>query len=96
VFARSGDDLLEPAELARAAGVHSSDAKAFLHFEMGIMGLPPEEREKILSKLSPNLREKYLDQRPKTLSPFAVEDEGQAGESTIVSGYRYSLKIKVS
>jgi hypothetical protein len=55
VFARSGDDILEPAELARAAGVYSSDTKVFLHFEMGIMGLPQEEQEEIVSRLSPDL-----------------------------------------
>jgi len=94
LFARTGDDILEPAELARAAGVHSSDAKAFLHFEMGIMGLPPEEREKIISKLTPDLHEKYLAQRPKTLSPSAVEAQGQAGKSIIVTGYPVFVEDK--
>jgi hypothetical protein len=94
LFARSGDDILEPAELARAAGVYSSDAKAFLHFEMGILGLPPEEQEKIVSRLSPELHEKYLEQRPSTLHPSAVESQGQAGEATIVSGYPVFVEDK--
>lgn len=94
LFARSGDDILEPAELARAAGIHSNDTKAFLHFEMGIMGLLPEERDKIISKLSPELHQKYLAQKPRTLSPSAVESQAQAGESTIVSGYPVFVEDK--
>lgn len=94
LFARSGDDILEPAELARAAGVYSSDAKAFLHFEMGILGLPPEEREKIVSRLSPELHEKYLAQKPNKLPPSAVESHGQAGQATIVSGYPVFVEDK--
>jgi hypothetical protein len=87
LFARSGDDLVEPAELARAAGVYSSDIKALLHFEMGIMGLPAEEKDQIVSSLSPQLHKKYLANRPRTLSPSVVEEQGQAGEAAIVSGY---------
>ena len=94
VFARSGDNVLEPPELARAAGVYSSDAKAFLHFEMGIMGLPQEEREEIVSRLSPNLHDKYLAQKPSMLSPSVVESQGHAGEATIVSGYPVFVEDK--
>ena len=43
-------------------------------------------REKIISKPSPDLHEKYLAQRLKALSPSAVESQGQAGKSTIVAG----------
>ena len=43
-------------------------------------------REKIISKFSPDLHEKYLAQRLKTLSRSAVEAQGQAGKSTIVAG----------
>jgi hypothetical protein len=87
LFARSGDDLVEPAELARTAGVYSSDTRALLHFEMGIMGLPPKEREQVVSSLSAQLQDKYLAERPRILSPTEVEEKGQAGEAAIVSGY---------
>ena len=34
MFAKSGDEVIDHAELARAAGVYSTGAKAFLHFEI--------------------------------------------------------------
>ena len=52
VFARSGDDIVDPAELAKAAGVHSAGMKAFLHFEMAMMDLPPEQKDEIVARLS--------------------------------------------
>jgi hypothetical protein len=87
LFSRSGDDIVEPSELARAAGVHSSDARSLLFFEMGISGLSSGEKKQVIGQLSPDLREMYLAQRPSSLSPSAVESQGQAGEATIVTGY---------
>jgi len=87
LFAHSGDDIVEPSELARAAGVHSSDARSFLFFEMGISGLSTEEKKQVIGQLSPDLREMYQAERPRFLSPSVVESQGQAGEATIVSGY---------
>ena len=63
VFAMSGDDIVDPPELAKAAGVYSAGMKAFLHFEMGIMDLLPEQKDKIVARLSPDLLERYKAQR---------------------------------
>ena len=87
LFAKSGDDIVDPSELAKAAGVHSSGTKAFLHFEMALLDLPADEQKEIVSRLSPELMEKYTQQRPKMLTPSSVESRGKAGLSTIVSGY---------
>ncbi|MFL7891084.1 MAG: hypothetical protein ACK2UM_01155 [Anaerolineales bacterium] len=87
LFTRSGDDIVEPSELARAAGVFSSDARALLFFEMGISGLSSVEKEQVIGQLSPELREMYLAQKPNVLSPSVVESQGKAGEATIVTGY---------
>lgn len=87
LFAKSGDDIVDPAELAKAAGVHSSGIKAFLHFEMALLDLPSEDQKEIVSRLPPELMEKYAQQRPKMFTPSSVESRGKAGQSTIVFGY---------
>lgn len=94
LFAKSGDDIVDPAELARAAGVHSSGTRAFLHFEMAISDLPVHQRKEIVSQLSPDLLEKYSHQRPNLLAPSAVETQGRAGQTTIVSGFPVFLEDK--
>jgi hypothetical protein len=87
MFARSGDEVINHAELARAAGVYSTGAKAFLHFEMGLMDLPPEQRDEIETSLSPDLLEKYQAQKPVIYRPSKVESQSKAGEMAVVSGY---------
>lgn len=44
LFAKAGDNVVESGELARAAGIHSTDTKALLYFEMALMALPLEGR----------------------------------------------------
>jgi hypothetical protein len=44
LWTKSGDDVVDAGELARAAGVYSSDIKAFLHFEMVLMDLPADQK----------------------------------------------------
>lgn len=87
MFARSGDQVIDHSELAKAAGVYSTGAKSFLHFEMGVMDLPPEQQDEIVSSLSPALLEKYLTQKPAIYYPSMVESKGSAGEMAVVSGY---------
>ena len=94
MFARSGDEVIDHAELARAAGVYSTGAKAFLHFEMGLMDLPPEQRDEIVASLSPELLEKYQSRKPAIYSPSKVESKGSAGEMTIVLGYPVFVEDK--
>lgn len=94
MFARAGDEVIDQAELAKAAGVYSTGAKAFLHFEMGIMDLPPQQRKEIVSNLSPALLENYQEQKPAITSPSMVEAQGKAGEMTIVSGYPVFVEDK--
>jgi len=87
LFARADDDVVDSAELAKAAGVYSSGMKALLYFEMALMGLSSDERAEVTGFLSPELRTRYAAQRPRILAPSAVESEGQAGVPAIVSGY---------
>jgi hypothetical protein len=94
LFAKSGDDIVDSAELARASGVLSSGAKAFLHFEMALLDLPSNEKKEIVTCLSPELMEKFTQHRPKIFTPSSVESQGRAGESTIVSGYPVFVEDK--
>jgi hypothetical protein len=87
LFAKAGDDEVGASELARAAGVLSSDQRAFLFFEMALMDLPPGERAQVISRLSPDLRTSLSARRPSILAPSAVEAQGAAGSAAIVSGY---------
>jgi hypothetical protein len=44
LWTQAGDNVIDSGELARAAGVHSSDMRAFLHFEMALMDLPEQQK----------------------------------------------------
>lgn len=87
LWSRAGDDVVDARELARAAGVFSSDIRAFLHFEMALMDLPDEQQAAVRSLLSPALTQRLEANRPLVLMPSAVESDGTAGVPTIVSGY---------
>jgi len=86
-WTKSGDDVVDAGELARAAGVYSSDTKAFLHFEMALMDLPAGQKAEVLSLLSPDLKRQLEVKLPSVLAPSAVESEGEAGITAIVRGY---------
>ncbi|MFN2292578.1 MAG: hypothetical protein ACK2UC_15410 [Anaerolineae bacterium] len=94
LFTRAGDNVVEGVELARAAGVYSSDAMAFLYFEMALMDLPGEEKAKVLSLLAPDLRAQLEAKRPRVLPPSRVESEGKIGVPAIVTGYPYFVEDK--
>lgn len=87
LWARAGDDVVDAGELARAAGVHSSDMRAFLHFEMALIDLPEGQKAEVLSLLSPDLKARIQKNRPRVLNPSVVESEGAAGIPAIVAGY---------
>ena len=87
LFTKAGDNLVEGVELARAAGVYSSDAMAFLYFEIALMDLAPEQQEEVRSLLAPDLRARLEAKRPRVLLPSQVEPEGKVGFPAIVTGY---------
>jgi hypothetical protein len=87
LWTRAGDEIIDPAELARAAGVYSANTKAFLHLEMALMDLPAPHRTEVLSLLSPDLKGQLAAKRARVLPPSLVESEGNAGVSAIVTGY---------
>lgn len=87
IFTDAGDDVVSRAELAKAAGVFSSEVKAFLFLEMAQQGLVPADRLSIEELLEADLRKRYRRQKPITLNPSEVESKGTAGKAVIVSGY---------
>ena len=70
-----------------APRVYSSDAIAFLHFEMALMDLPAEQKAEVRSLLAPELRTQLEAKRPRVLQPSLVEAEGTVGTPALVSGY---------
>jgi len=87
LFAKADDGVVSGVELARAAGVFSSDLRAVLFFEMATAGLSPDEGESMAAHLSPDLLTRLESSRPRILKPSSVESDGQAGMPAIVSGY---------
>ena len=94
LLARSGDEVLDASELAKAAGVYSAGMKSFLYFEMALMDLNVEGRQTIVARLSPQAMEQYQVHHPHTLKPSTVESQGQAGKTVIVSGYPVFIEDK--
>jgi hypothetical protein len=94
LLTQAGDQVVEAAELARAAGVHSAGAQAFVHFEMALMALPPAEKAEIIGRLAPQLKLRYQKHRPAFLAPSAVEERGRAGATAMVEGYPVFVEDK--
>jgi hypothetical protein len=87
LWTQADDNVVDAGELAKAAGVHSSDVKAFLHFEMALMDLPEQQQAEVRSLLSPGLKKRLRKWQPRVLNPSRVESEGAAGVPAIVTGY---------
>lgn len=85
--ARAGDDVVDAGELAKAAGVRSDRAGAFLYLDMALMDLPVEQKNEVLSLLSPDLNRQFAKKQAQILKPSAVESSGKSGTTAIVSGY---------
>lgn len=87
LMAEASDELVDPGELARAAGVFSAGATAFLFMEMALQALPKQKQAEVEAMLSPELQHKLAEQRPLVLQPSAVEQHGLSGKTAIVTGY---------
>jgi hypothetical protein len=87
LWSKAGDEVVDASELAKAAGVYSSGVQAFLYLDMALMDLPLEQKAEALSLLSSNLKRRFESTRAMVLQPSAVEAEGKAGDSAIVTGY---------
>ena len=87
-FLTDADDyVVTRAELAKAAGVFTAGVNAFLFLEMAQQELRSDDRKSIIDLLESDLRKEYRRAGPQTLVPSAVEKDGTAGRSVIVTGY---------
>ena len=94
LWEKVGDDIVDSGEQAKAAGVVTSDSKAFLYFKMALMDLPREKREDVLALLSPDLKLRMNNSRTSVLNSSAVEVKGTAGNAAIVTGYPVFVEDK--
>lgn len=94
LFANAEDNVIEPPELTKATGSLSLGTKTFLHFEMALLELPPGQQAETTTLLSPGLRNKYIDRRPRSMTPSRVESEGKEGMPAIVSGFPVFVENK--
>ena len=88
VFARAGDGVVTPSELARAAGTLSVNNDAILYFFLALARLDAESRRAIVSKLAEPLERRLAGRYPKQL---AVEP-GAADALGVVEGYAVKLE----
>lgn len=94
LLTKADDAVIDGAELARAAGATSASSQAFIHFEMALMALRPEERAEVVSLLSPELAARYQRNRPMVLAPSSVEEQGDEGAPAVVTGYPVFVEDK--
>lgn len=87
LFSSPGDQVVSTAELAKAAGVWSSGASAFLFLEMAQAKLDDKDRHRVEQMLEPKLQTQYQQQRPANTRPSDVELQGAAGTAMIVEGW---------
>ncbi len=87
IFTTADDRVVTRAELAKAAGVFTAGMNAFLFLEMAQQELPSDDQRSIIDLLEPGLQKDYRRNRPRTLAPSAVEENGAAGHTVIVTGY---------
>ena len=92
LFSQADDQVVTRGELAKAAGVFTAGVNAFLFLEMAQQDLQTDERQAVLPLLNSDLRDDYRRKRPRTLFPSAVEKEGTAGSSLIVTGFPQFLE----
>jgi hypothetical protein len=86
-FTTAEDAVVSRGELAKAAGVFSVGTSAFIFLEMAQQNLSPKDHKTVIDLLEAPLRKQYLQHRPITLAPSAVEQQGKEGKSVLVSGY---------
>lgn len=85
ILTDADDHVVTKAELAKAAGVFTAGVNAFLFLEMAQQELQSNDRRSIIDLLESDLRKEYRRSGPQTLVPSAVEKDGTAGRSVIVT-----------
>jgi hypothetical protein len=86
-FAAAEDEVVTRGELAKAAGVFTASAKAFLFLEMVKQDLTEQDQHAALKLLEPKLRHDFEKKRPARVLPSLVDKEQRAGTAAIVTGF---------
>ncbi len=94
LFSHAEDSVVSRGELAKAAGVYSSNDTAFLFLEMARQDLSPYEQDTVVEMLEPELQREFRKRRPKTIAPDLVDTEGKAGTTVIMAGYPQFVENK--
>lgn len=85
-FTDANDGKIEPEELGRVAGVFRDEQKMMLFLELATQTMGRLDKQKITSKLSPDLQSASKDYRPAVLSPKQARDSAEIGTSAIITG----------
>jgi len=94
VFTKARDEVITDSELCKAAGVFSNKAQAFLFFELALSDLSQADRERVIQRLSPELRSTYLKKRPKHTEIEVFEHAVRETDPVIVTGFPVFLEDK--
>ncbi|WP_205729132.1 hypothetical protein [Ferrimonas sediminicola] len=86
VFTSAHDGVVEPAELARVAGVFSDTQRMMLFLEMALSDLTEEDKARVIQRLSPELNSLYHAEAPRRYTPVQAKLQGRAGEAAILCG----------
>ena len=85
-FTDAKDGEIEKAELAKAAGVFSSEQSIFLFLSMALERMEIKDADKVIRSLSSDMRSKFKKYRPPFYSPSHAVRRGRVNYSAIVSG----------
>ena len=86
LLSRAKDGRITGGELTKAAGVILANARAIVFLHMALAGLNDQERSEVLAMLDRPLSRRYLAHAPRRLPPFAISEQGKAGEAVVVIG----------
>jgi len=92
VLTKAGDEVITDSELCKAAGVFSQKAHAFLFFELALSDSSEADKDRVIRRLSPELRSTYLRERPKYTEIGVFEQVAREAEAVIVRGYPVFLE----
>ncbi|MFC1762983.1 hypothetical protein ACFL6U_13000 [Planctomycetota bacterium] len=94
VFTKAKDDVITDSELYKAAGVYSGQDKAHLFFELALSNLSDAEKEHVIQRMSPELRSRYLQSKPKQVQIATFEQQVTETDTVIVAGFPVFLENK--
>jgi len=86
IFTDADDGQIEPAELAKVAGVFTDRQKMCLYVDMALTGLKQSEADSVIQAMTPELQLQYRQNRPQHYTPAQANRSGITGTSAIVAG----------